>query len=99
MFLYNLTLIVEDNSAEELLLFIKDKLIPKALETDLFTDHKILKVVDSPNEGQTFCLQLFTKSNNEYITYVEKFSLALEGALDLQFKNRYVPYRTLMEHI
>jgi hypothetical protein len=51
MILYNISLIVEDSSREELLAWLKTNLQQTSY------DIRFLKMLDSPHEGTTYCLQ------------------------------------------
>ena len=99
MLLYNLTLIVEETVSEEFLNWIKQTYIPSAIEPNLFVSNRLLKVVDSPNEGVTFCLQFVAENERDYQDYKNNFAPQLEVALNTKFANRFVSYSTLMEFI
>jgi hypothetical protein len=99
MYLYNITLIIEEHTADEMLAYLNKTFIPQVIETGLFTTNKLLKVVDSPNEGITYCLQFIAENEVNYGQYVDIYSPIIEGDLNEKFKNRYMPYRTLMEYV
>ena len=58
MILYNISLIVEDSSHDELFTWIKKHL------QNISHDVKFLKMLDSPHEGTTYCIQ-FAAENQE----------------------------------
>jgi hypothetical protein len=57
MLLYNVTLIIEEDIAAEWLKWMKEIHIPEVMETGKFVSNRLLKVLDSPNEGVTYCAQ------------------------------------------
>jgi hypothetical protein len=57
MIIYNETVIIEEASHLNWLSWMKDVQIPGIMATGLFTHHRILTVMDSPNEGVTYCVQ------------------------------------------
>jgi len=99
MFLYNVTLILEDAAAEEWLQWMQNVHIPEVMATGLFVSNRLLKVVDSPNEGVTYCTQYVVETLDNYNKYQETFAPALQAELNEKFKNRFVAYRSLMEFV
>ncbi|WP_412466328.1 DUF4286 family protein [Pedobacter sp. KLB.chiD] len=99
MFLYNVTLILEDAAAEEWLQWMQDVHIPQVMATGMFVSNRLLKVVDSPNEGVTYCSQYVVETLDQYNKYQETFAPALQAELNERYKNRFVAYRSLMEFI
>lgn len=99
MFLYNVTLILEDAAAEEWLQWMQDIHIPQVMATGMFVSNRLLKVVDSPNEGVTYCSQYVVETLDHYNKYQETFAPALQAELNERFKNRFVAYRSLMEFV
>ncbi|WP_316801974.1 DUF4286 family protein [Pedobacter nototheniae] len=99
MLLYNVTLILEDAAAEEWLQWAQKIHIPQVMDTGLFVSHRLLKVLDSPNEGVTYCVQYVAENQEQYNQYVDVYAPALQEDLNTKFKNRFVAYRTLMEFV
>lgn len=99
MLLYNVTLIVEDAAAEEFLTWMQEVHIPEIMATGLFLSNRILRVVDTPNEGVTFCSQYVAEKIGSYQTYVNDHAPALQKSLNDRYEGRYVAYRTLMEYL
>lgn len=60
MYLFNLSIIFEDSVQESLIPFIKQV-------AHAYTDKelKLLKMLHSPHPGQTYCLQIIAKSEEE----------------------------------
>lgn len=99
MLLYNVTFIVEESSASEWLDWMQQVQIPKILSSGAFISNKLLRVVDSPNEGVTFCSQYIAEHMADYLTFKELHEPVLEEELNIRFKDRFVSFRSLMEHI
>ncbi len=99
MFLYNVTLILDATAAEEWLQWMQDIHIPQVMATGMFVSNRLLKVVDSPNEGVTYCSQYVVETLDNYNKYQETFAPALQAELNEKYKNRFVAYRSLMEFI
>ncbi|RYG07973.1 MAG: DUF4286 family protein, partial [Chitinophagaceae bacterium] len=77
MLLYNVTLIIEDSAVEEWLNWMQEKHIPDVLATGKFVSNRLLKVLDSPNEGVTYCAQYVAESLADYEDYQLNFAPAL----------------------
>jgi len=99
MLLYNVTLILDDAAAEEWLQWMKEIHIPEVMATGMFVSNRLLKVIDSPNEGVTYCAQYVAENLEKYNQYQEVYAPALQQDLNDKFKNRFVAYRTLMEFV
>jgi len=99
MYLYNVTLILEDAAAQEWLQWMQETHIPQVMATGMFVSNRLLKVVDSPNEGVTYCAQYVVDSLENYNQYQEVFAPALQAELNERYKNRFVAYRSLMEFV
>ncbi|TDG37813.1 DUF4286 family protein [Pedobacter changchengzhani] len=99
MLLYNVTLILEDAIAKEWLQWMQEIHIPEVLATGLFVSNRLLKVLDSPNEGVTYCAQYVAESQEDYDKYQEVYAPDLQAKLNQKFENKFVAYRTLMEFV
>jgi len=99
MLLYNVTVIIEDAAAEEWLQWMQEIHIPEVMETGKFVSHRLLKVLDSPNEGVTYCTQYIAESLADYEDYQQNYAPTLQAAVQQKFENRLVSFRTLMEFV
>ncbi|TCD12602.1 DUF4286 family protein [Pedobacter frigidisoli] len=99
MLLYNVTLILDDTAAEEWLQWMQETHIPEVMATGMFVSHRLLKVIDSPNEGVTYCAQYVAETMENYTEYQDVYAPNLQADLNERFKNRFVAYRTLMEFV
>lgn len=99
MLLYNVTIIIEEDSAAEWLRWMKESHIPAVMETGKFVSNRLLKVLDSPNEGVTYCAQYVAENQAEYDDYQRNYAPALQAELKERFENKHVVFRTLMEFV
>lgn len=99
MLLYNVTFIIEDSAAESWLQWMQETHIPEILATGLFVSNRLLKVIDSPNEGVTYCSQYVAQSVEDYDAYQTRYAPAFQEDLNTRFKDKFVAFRTLMEYI
>ncbi|MES2417218.1 MAG: DUF4286 family protein [Bacteroidota bacterium] len=99
MLLYNVTLIIEEAAAKEWLQWMLDFHIPEVMATNKFISNRLLKVLDSPNEGVTYCAQYVVKDRDNYEDYQRIYAPALQADLQKKFENKFVAFRTLMEFV
>jgi len=90
MLLYNVTLILDETVTEEWLQWMQEIHIPEVMATNLFVSHRLLKVLDSPNEGVTYCAQYVAESEEEYNQYQEIHAPELQAKLNQKFENKFV---------
>lgn len=99
MLLYNITVIVEDDIADKWVTWIKEDFIAPTMLTGIFISKSLLKVMFSPNEGVTYCIQ-FTAENLEAVQqFKQVHEPALMAALAAQFGNKALSFTSLMEKI
>ena len=99
MILYNVTIILENEIQIEWLNWMQSAQIPAIMETGLFVSSRLLKVLDSPNEGVTYCLQFISDSIQKLNEYKEKHEGLLEANTPIKFNNKLVIFPTVMEFI
>jgi len=99
MLLYNVTTIIEDNSADRWLQWMQEIHIQQVMETGLFVSYRLLKVIDSPNEGVTYCAQYVTENIDSYLEYKDKYAPSLQDKVNENFKNQQVSFTSLMEYL
>ncbi|MCX2450563.1 DUF4286 family protein [Pedobacter sp. PLR] len=99
MLVYNVTSIIEDAAADRWLQWMQESHVPAVMATGKFVSHRLLKVVDSPNEGVTYCAQYEALDMDAYQDYQDNFAPALQAEVTAKFENQLVAFRTLMEII
>lgn len=99
MIIYNETFVIETSDEQEWLQWIKQEHIPAAMATGCFSNFNILTVLDSPNEGVTYCIQYITDDLQQYQLFAEQHVHGLHVRHHQQFENRYVLFNSLMKTI
>jgi hypothetical protein len=99
MLIYNETFIVDDAIVDEWIVWIKNTHIPAILATGAFDSYQVLTVLDSPNEGITYCFQYQTDTVERYSDFYYKHMETLHKAHNAQFEERFALFHTLMETI
>lgn len=99
MLLYNVTIIIETAAANEWLQWMQEVHIPEVMATGKFVSNRLLKVLDSPNEGVTYCAQYVAENVENYQDYQANYAPELQAKGLAKFENRFVAFRTLMEFV
>lgn len=99
MYLYNITVIVETDSAFDFLQWVNANFIDKIMQTECFVSNRFLKIVDSPNDGVSYCLQFIAETLESYSDYKENHEQTLLAQLYSQFDKKLVTFSTLMEFL
>ena len=99
MLLYNVTIILDEDIQAEWLNWMQTTHIEDVMETGCFASNRMLRVLDSPNEGITYCIQYIADSIEKYNDYQQKFATQLQADTPEQFVNKFVAFRTVMEFI
>jgi hypothetical protein len=95
--IYNVTLNVDDSVHQEWLDWMRNIHIPEVLQTGLFTDHRLLKMISEEDTGTTYAVQYMLDDIKHFLTYSEKFAPALRQKVLDKFGEKVLAFRTLME--
>lgn len=99
MLLYNITSIIDDTVADSWLKWMEDVHIPSVMASGKFVSHRLLRVLDSPNEGVTYCAQFVVEHMADYLDYQQNYAPTLQKEAQALYENKAVSFRTLMEYI
>ena len=100
MFLYNVTVGIDKVAEQEWLQWMKEVHIPKVLETGMFVDFKIYKVLHDQDEGSvSYSVQYFAQTIKHVTAYFEKFAPRLMEEHRIQFQDKHVAFMTLLEEV
>ena len=99
MIVYNLSMKIDRSIENEWLPWQKKEHIPEVMATGMFVSNRLLRVIDSPNEGVTYCVQYVAQSMEDYENYQQQFAPALQEDLNNRFRDKFVAFRTLMEYV
>lgn len=98
MIIYNVTVNVDHDVAEDWLTWMIDAHIPDVLNTGMFHDYSILRLVgDEKSGGITYAIQYRTQNMAMYERYKDEFAPALQADAMQRFAGKFVAFRTLLE--
>ncbi len=100
MYIYNVTINIDEDVEKKWLQWMKNKHIPDVLATGKFTKAKLLKVlVKEEMEGITYSIQYVTKNKETLEKYYAEDAARLREEGLKQFSNKFIAFRTELEII
>lgn len=99
MILYNVTIILEEQIHNNWLKWLKNEHLKEIMSSGFFISYRVLRVLDSPNEGVTYCVQYIADSVEKYNEYIQIHPDQLQTNVPAEFLNKFVVFSTLMEFI
>ena len=98
MIIYNVTINIDDSVHDEWLDWMQNEHIPEVMNTGLFVENRILKVLDDHDSGgQTYSIQYTCNSIDDYENYKEYHASGLQAKTGAKYKDKFVAFRTLLE--
>ncbi len=100
MIIYNVTVNIENDVAEEWLHWMQTFHIPNVLKTGCFTSNRVLRVLaDEDSGGKTYSIQYDCKTMDDFTRYEKEFATALRQEALEKYKDKFVAFRTLLETV
>ena len=100
MILYNITFNIEPEIQNEWLSWIKEEYFTYALDTGLFSEVKMYRLLnETENQGLTYSVQFFSKSLDHVNTYLEDFAPKIVDRHNQAFKYKHVSFMTILESV
>ena len=98
MYIYNVTVNIEDSAHENWLEWMQHKHIPDMLATGKFSKAKMTRVVvEEEMGGTTYSIQYTTKNKETLEAYLNTDADKLREEGDALFGGKYVAFRTELE--
>ena len=98
MILYNVTVNIEPSIHQEWLQWMQEVHVPEVLQTGLFVEHKILRLLqETENNGFTYAFQYYLRSMADLERYQREYAPALQAAHKARYKDQFVAFRTVLE--
>ncbi len=99
MILYNVTVSVDANIADEWLDWMKKTHIAEVMATGLFSSYEIYKVLLQKESELTFSVQYFTTSMGKLQQYQAKHAQELQAKHSSKFGDKVLAFRTVLESV
>ena len=96
MFIYNVTINVDESVHEEWLKWMKEKHMNDVMSSGCFTSNRLLRVL-ADDEGATYSAQYHFNAMEDFARYKADFGPAMQQDAHNMFGGKFVAYRTLLE--
>lgn len=99
MILYNITVIADSDIKDEFREWTIHVFLPTLAKVELFKSVSLLKVTDSPNEGETFCIQIIANSNKEISLFQQNQLILLHEKSKDVWLNKIYLFESKMDYL
>ena len=98
MIIYNVTLNIDHDVAETWLQWMIDTHIPDVMNTGMFIDNNIFRLIgDEKSGGVTYAVQYRCADMATYEKYRDELAPALQAETNKKFQGKFVVFRSLLE--
>lgn len=100
MVIYNVTININHDAHDEWLIWMKSEHIPEVMNTGMFTEYKILRLIgDHDSGGTTYAIQYSCVNMQNYERYRDEFGPALQKKTLAKFGDKFTAFRSLLETV
>lgn len=96
MVVYNVTISLDENVAEDWLIWMRDTHVPDIMATGHFRDSKICRVHGEEEGGITYAIMYTAISQEDLDSYQENHSPRLQAEHTEKFAGKFASFRTLL---
>ncbi len=98
MIVYNVTVTVKDEIAEEWVKWIQNEHAQDVLDTKCFHKYELFQILEHQDDGvQSYAVKYYTEAIEDYERYVEKHAETLISKGFEKFGDQFIAFRTLMK--
>mgnify|MGYP001544852865 CR=1 FL=1 len=98
MIVYNVTMKVDKDVAEEWVKWMKEEHMPSLMVTGLFTDRHLFRLLEQDeSEGVTYVAQYFCERLDDYNAYIAMHAQRIREASFQRFGNKFIAFRSIMQ--
>jgi hypothetical protein len=97
MYIYNVTINVDDQIHNEWLTWMKEVHIPDVMRTGCFVEQRMLKVLHVEDEGTTYSIQYTFLDMRDMDEYRANHAPRLQKEVHDKFKDHFAAFRTILE--
>jgi hypothetical protein len=100
MIIYNVTVKVESEFADEWITWMQEEHIPDLYTTGLFAGHRLCRLLEQDEaDGVTFSAQYEFSDISKYNRYIDDFAQSMREKAFSRFGGKFVAFRSLMETV
>ncbi|HEY8689924.1 MAG TPA: DUF4286 family protein [Chitinophagaceae bacterium] len=100
MFIYNLTIKVNNAILDEWMKWQTEEHIPEIMSTQLFAEHKFFRLLEQDDsEGPTFVIQYLTPVKENYDKYINEHAPKLREKAFKKWGDEFIAFRSLLQAV
>lgn len=99
MILYNITFLINEDIDAEFAAWIQYDFLPKVANEGIFKGQSFLKVLDSPNEGTTYSLQMMSASDQGIETFKSSLFKLIQEKMAQHWEGQLYMFESKMKYI
>ncbi|GAB4334804.1 MAG: DUF4286 family protein [Flammeovirgaceae bacterium] len=101
MIIYNVTVNVEEDIAQEWLEWMKNVHIPEVIATGCFKGFRILRIIQESNDttGVTYAIQYECNDLTTLDKYFKNYASELRNKHNKKYGDKALAYRTVLEEV
>lgn len=99
MFIYNVTVNIDEDVHNEWLQWMKSHHIPDVMNSGCFVENKIVKVLHVNDSGHTYSFQYTFKDMKDIEKYQKDFAPGLQADVKQKYGEKFTAFRTILEII
>lgn len=100
MLLYNITIAVDKQIEDEWKTWMKTTLIPQVMNTGLFLDYRLYKVITHDDPGsESYCIQYYVESIEKFNEYLNQHAKVFLEQQRQRYPDQHAAFQTLLEQI
>ncbi len=96
MYIYNVTVNIEEEAHDEWLAWMKETHIPDVMETGMFISNRMLEVMVEGENGRTYSIQYEVKDMETVLLYQQVYAPKLQQDHKDKFEGKFVAFRTML---
>jgi hypothetical protein len=97
MYIYNVTVNIEDSVHQDWLEWMKKNHIPDVLNTGMFKSCRFCRVMVEEESGTTYAIQYLVKDLETLTLYQEMYAPNLQKEHQDRYGGKFVAFRTVLE--
>lgn len=97
MILYNVTVSIDENVAEEWLKWMREVHIPDVMKTGLFLEGRICRILAFEEGGLSYSVQYLSPSEEAYNIYQQDHAPTLQQEHTERYAGKFAAFRTILK--
>lgn len=96
MIIYNVTVVIDEDIAEEWLDWMQNKHIPNVMATGKFIDGKLSRILAEEEGGKSYSIQYLCPDMKTYEAYQKEDATTLQKEHSVRYAGKFVAFRTIL---